>query len=260
MIRVVIFDLDGTLYKGEQEIEGAGEAVAKLRKAGFRVLFLSNAGTNKREEMAAKLKRLNVESAAEEIYSSSYGAGRYILEKYGKGATFYAVAEPSMLEELHSMGLVFTDQKPQAVIASLDRQATYDKIAKAYLLVRAGAEFIATNKDPEYPVEKGLLPGAGSVVAAVETPLGFAPVLIGKPSTMLIDWMLKDCNIKKSEALLVGDSLATDIAVAKKAKIKSALVLTGLTTKENLEKEKKLKPDMVLASVKQLPTMLGANP
>ncbi|MFH1222579.1 MAG: HAD-IIA family hydrolase [Candidatus Micrarchaeota archaeon] len=260
MIRVVIFDLDGTLYRGEQPIEGAGAAVASLRAAGFRVLFLSNAGTNSRREMAEKLQRLGVKAAAEEIYSSAYGAARYVLEKYGNGATYYAVAEKSMHDELQSLGLVHSEQQPKAVIISLDRHVTYDKLAKAYLLVRAGAEFIATNKDPEYPVENGFLPGAGSVVAAVETPLGFPPVLIGKPSTMLIDWMLKDCNIKKSEVLIVGDALQTDIAVAKKAKIKSALVLTGIATKKDLEKERKLKPDMVLASVKQLPAMLGITP
>jgi len=254
-IRAVIFDLDGTLYRGKKAIEGAAECIAKLRKAGIMIFFLSNAGTNKREEMARKLIAMGIDAKPEEVYSSAYGAARYIRERYGKGSRFYAIAEKSMIEELEGFGLYFDDEKPDAVVVSLDRNANYGKIAKAYLLVKSGAEFIATNKDPDYPVENGSMPGAGAIVAAVEASVQKKPTLIGKPETRLIDWMLHDRKLKKSEVLLVGDSLITDVAVAKKSGIKSALVLSGITTEKQIKKTR-IKPDAVLRSVKELPRML----
>ncbi len=255
MAKAVVFDLDGTLHRGKRAIDGASACISRLRKAGIRIFFLSNASTNKREEMVLKLNRIGIDAKPDEIYSSAYGAGRYILEKYGRGGRFYAVAEKSVIEELKEAGLCFDDEKPLAVVVALDRGVTYEKIAKAYLLIKKGAEFIATNKDPDYPVEDGNLPGAGAVVAAVEAAVRQKPTLIGKPAVCLINWLLKDYGLKKSEVLLVGDSLATDIALARKTGIKSALVLTGTTTKEEAGKSR-IKPDIVLHSVKEIPHII----
>jgi len=254
-IKAVIFDLDGTLYRGMKAISGASECIRQLRAKGVCVFFLSNTGTNKREEIAAKLCALGIDAKADEIYSSAYGAARYIVEKHGKGSGFYAVAEKSMIEELESFGLVYDENKPKAVVVSLDRTVTYEKIAKAYLLIKKGAEFIATNKDPDYPVEDGTLPGAGAIVGAVEASVRQRPVLIGKPTTRLISWLLKDNCLKKKDVVLVGDSLLTDISLAKKIGIKSVLVLSGIATKEE-KMFKTVKPDFIIESVKDLPLII----
>lgn len=253
MLRAIVFDLDGTLYRGEESIEGAGDAVDKLRKQGFLIFFLSNAGTNKREDIVKKLNQFGIIANTSEIYSSCYGAGRYVCEKYGKGTRFYAIAEKSAIKEIESFGLIFNKKNANVVIVSLDRQVTYEKIANAYLLIKNGAEFIATNKDVEYPIENGTMPGAGAVVASVEAAVGKKPVLIGKPSTLMVDWLLKDYNLKRSEVILVGDSITTDVAVAKKARIKAALVLSGLANKQQA---KKAGADFIINSVQDLPQVL----
>lgn len=253
MFRAVVFDLDGTLYKGEKAIDGAGEALDRLREQGLAIFFLSNAGTNKRKDIAKKLQGLGIRAAEQEIYSSCYGAGRYILEKYGAKTRFYAVAEKSAIEEMQSFNLVYDEKNPKVVVVSLDRYVTYEKIARAYRLIKKGAEFIATNKDPEYPVEDGTMPGAGAIVASVESAVGKKPVLIGKPSTMMLDWLLKDHKLKRSEVVLVGDSIKTDLAVAKKARIRSILVLSGLA---NAEEARRAGASAVIRSVRDLPKIL----
>jgi HAD superfamily hydrolase (TIGR01457 family) len=258
MIKAVIFDLDGTLFKGKTVIDGAADTLKQLRKAGLKIIFLSNAGTETREGLAKKLAGFGIEAHKDEVYNTSYGTARYIVEKFGAGTTFYAVSEPAFLEELKAAGLVFKEDKPRVVVATFDRNMTYDKVAKAYLAIKSGAVFIATNLDKLYPIENGFLPGGGSVVAAVQNAAGVKPIVIGKPESYMIDCALADNKIKKSEALLVGDMLDTDIAAAKNARIKSAIVLTGITSKEDLEKEKKLKPDIVMDSIIRLPSMLSA--
>lgn len=254
-ISAVIFDLDGTLYRGRKTIDGAPDCIKTLRKRGVKIFFLSNASTNARKQMATKLRLLRIDAKPEEIYSSAYGAGRYLLEKYGKGSRFYAVAESEVIKEMKKFGLCFDDKAPHAVVVALDRGVTYEKIAKAYILIKKGAEFIATNKDPDYPVEKGNMPGAGAIVGAVEVATGQGPTLIGKPETRLINWLIKDHELKKSEIALVGDSMKTDIMLAKKAGLISVLVLTGISTKKDIKKSW-LKPDIVAASVKDLPSLL----
>ncbi|MEM3422731.1 MAG: HAD-IIA family hydrolase [Candidatus Bilamarchaeaceae archaeon] len=254
MLRAVVFDLDGTLYKGEREIKGAKETVEKIRKMGYLVFFLSNSGTNKREDILKKLQSFGIRANINEIYSSCYGAGRYILENYGKGTRFYAIAEKSAIEEIESFGLIFDSERAKAVIVSLDRSVSYDKIAKAYHLIKKGATFIATNKDAEYPVESGTMPGAGAIVASVEAAAGKKPLLIGKPSTLMLDWLTKDNGLRKDDILLVGDSIITDVALAKKARTKCALVLSGLVKKAEA---KKANADFVINSVFQLPKVLS---
>lgn len=254
-ISAVIFDLDGTLYRGKKTIDGAPDCIKTLRNKGVGIFFLSNASTNSRRQMAAKLGRMGIGAKPEEIYSSAYGAGRHILEKYGKGSGFYAVAESEVIKEMEENGLRFDDKKPRAVVVALDRGVTYEKIAKAYILIKKGAEFIATNKDPDYPVEKGNMPGAGAIVGAVEAATGQRSTLIGKPAARLISWLIKDHGLKKSRIALVGDSIDTDIMLAKKTGLISVLVLTGISTKKDIKKSR-LKPDIVAASVKDLPSLL----
>jgi 4-nitrophenyl phosphatase len=124
---------------------------------------------------------------------------------------------------------------PDAVIVGLDPQLTYLRIAVAADCIRAGSRFIATNRDPVYPTERGLRPGAGSVVAAIETTTGVVPVSIGKPAPYLLEEAARVVGREASEAVMIGDGIGTDLAAARAVGARSVLMLTGVATRNDVE-------------------------
>jgi HAD superfamily hydrolase (TIGR01457 family) len=249
MIKTAIFDLDGTLFVGKTTIPGAAEALEKLRLEGVRVFFLTNAGTRSREGVAHKLNNMGLQAVAEEVYCGSYLVARYIAANFPDKKAF-VVGEHGMEEELKAAG-VKTGEDADIVAACLDRHLTYEKLAKAHKLLKKGAEFIASNKDHTFPTEHGSMPGAGSIVTALEFSSKKTAHVVGKPNPFAFEVMEKELGLNGDETVMVGDRLDTDIAFAKNAGIKSALVLTGISKKEDI-KEKKMKPDFVFGSVAEL--------
>ena len=124
---------------------------------------------------------------------------------------------------------------PDAVVVGLDPQLTYLRLAVAADCIRAGARFIATNRDPIYPTERGLRPGAGSIVAAVEATTGVTPVSIGKPEPYLLEEAARAVGREPAEAVMIGDGLGTDIAAARAVGARSVLMLTGVTTRAEVD-------------------------
>ena len=124
---------------------------------------------------------------------------------------------------------------PDAVVVGLDPQLTYLRIAVAADCIRAGARFIATNRDPVYPTERGLRPGAGSVVAAIEATTGVVPVSIGKPAPFLLEEAARAVGREAGEAVMIGDGIATDLAAAHAVGARSVLMLTGITTRADVD-------------------------
>ncbi|MDD5022777.1 MAG: HAD-IIA family hydrolase [Candidatus ainarchaeum sp.] len=255
-IKTIIFDLDGVLYRGEQAISGSQDALKKIRNSGKQLFFLTNAGTMSRKDRAERLRKFGFEVQDDEVFTSSYGVAHYISNAK-RNSSVYCIGEAGLKEELSSFGIFLTEQKPDFVVVGLDRAVTYARIAKAYRLISSGSKFIATNMDSTFPVEDGLLPGAGTIVHALEYSTGIKPLVIGKPSMYLLDMILKKCGNKKEEILFVGDRIETDILMAKKAGILSALVLSGVCKKEDLKKiSKDQKPDYIFNSVSDLVKIL----
>ncbi len=250
--KVFIFDLDGVLYKGNSAISGSIDSVKKLREKGMKLFFLTNAGTRSRKGRVCKLNELGYNVNENEVYTSSFGVAHYISTQK-ENPTAYVIGEKGLEEELSSHNIKFTEKNPDFVVASLDRNITYKKLTTAFKNILEGSKFVVTNDDPSFPAEEGLLPGAGSIVHSIQFSTGIKPLILGKPNTYLIDMILKHCDCSKEEILFVGDRLSTDIKIAKKVKIKSALVLTGVNTKEDVEKlEEKEKPDYIANSLKDL--------
>jgi len=256
-VKCAIFDLDGTLFLGKDRIEGANVALHAMREKGIKILFLTNAGTRSREGVAEKLRSRGFEANADEVYCGSYLVAKYIaMHLPGKKA--YVVGEPGMVEELNAAGIEVSDDAG-IVVGCLDRQINYEKLGKAHRLIRKGAEFIASNKDHTFPTEHGSMPGAGAIVAAIEFSTRRSALVIGKPNPYAFALMKEEKSLKASETLMVGDRLDTDIAFAKNCGIKSALVLTGTSKKEEI-KEKGINPELVLETVAGLPKELGILP
>ncbi len=250
-IKVAIFDMDGVVHRGDKPIFGAAQAIAALEKAGMGVFFMTNNSSRSREDYAKKLAGFGISAGKESIYTSALGAARWASGNGVKNA--YVVGEAGLEAELVAQGIAIArDENADAVIVGLDRNLTYVKIDTAMqAITRHGALFIATNPDAIYPRENDFGPGAGAMVAAVQAACGKKPDYVaGKPTVHLIGQLLSDAKIKPGEALFVGDRLDTDIRCAKKAGVKSILVLTGVSSRADARSAKKSdKPGMVLESI-----------
>jgi len=254
MIKAVIFDLDGTLYRGKTPVPGAAEALGALRAHGVKALFLTNAATRSRADVAAKLNGMGLSARKEDVYCSAYLLARYLAQNH-RGKRVYVVGEKGMSDELKEAGIAAAGDddvmsgKAGVVAVGLDRKFTYDKLAKAYLALKKGAVFLASNTDATFPVEDGELPGAGGMVAAIERVSGRRPHVVGKPNPYVLELIEKEHRLEKEEILVVGDRLETDISFAKNCGIKSALVLSGASKRSDIGA---LQPDYVFLSVREL--------
>ncbi len=227
--QAVLFDLDGTLYRGNEVIEGSVPAVQRLVDAGIKVAYVTNNSTQTRQFFSDKLERMGFACSPELVYGTAYGAVR---EAAKRGLSRIAVVgEPGLKESLAEAGSVIVDfdEQPEAVIVGLCRTFTYDLMKSAMAAIRGGAFFIATNEDATFPVEGGgFIPGAGSVVAAVKTCSQTEPFVIGKPNPNLIQLAMADLGVSPDETLVVGDRLDTDIEAGIRAACAVHLVLTGV--------------------------------
>jgi len=255
-IRGYLIDLDGTVYLGDRLIPGAREALAQLRMRGRRLVFLSNKPLASRAAYAEKLERLGIEAQASDIIHSSYVMARY-LAKRAPGAKVFAIGEPPLIRELCEAGL-YPCNDPEAieyVIAAFDRTFNYEKLNIAFQAIRRGAHFVATNPDPTCPVEGGEIPDAAAVIAALEATTGKrVEAVVGKPSIHTAQVALEHLGLTADETAMVGDRLATDIALAKKAGMLGILTLSGVTTPEALSTAEP-RPDHVIESIAQLPEL-----
>ena len=225
-----LFDLDGTVYIGERLLAGAGEAIAALREAGRRVVFLSNKPLQTREDYAAKLTRLGVPARPEEVVTSSLVLARYLGET-DPGAPVFVIGEPPLVAELRAHGFeVREDERVRWVVIAFDRTFTYAKLNTALQAVKRGARLIATNPDRTCPVEGGEIPDCAGMIAAVEAVTDRrVEVVVGKPSPIILDEALRVLGAAAAESVIVGDRIETDIAMGKRGGVHTILVLSGVT-------------------------------
>jgi HAD superfamily hydrolase (TIGR01457 family) len=249
-----IFDLDGTVYLSDRLLPGAQERIASLRAAGCRVVFLSNKPLEPRGNYAAKLTRLGIETPGEDVINSTQSLVGY-LRRERPGKRLYVIGEDLLLDELRSEGLTVVSSAAETdiVVASFDRTLSYAKLDIAYQALVGGAEFVATNADMACPVEGGAIPDCAGVIAFLEATTGCRCALVaGKPSSLILDAALQRLGVGYQDALMVGDRLSTDIRMGVKRGMDTALVLTGVTTRDDLVVSD-VQPTMVLDTIGQVP-------
>jgi arabinose operon protein AraL len=264
-----IFDLDGTLYLGENALPGAVKIVQTLRQMGKQALFVSNKPLFPRQYYAAKLTSLGIPTAPEDVITSGYVLGFY-LAKSNPDLRLYVIGEENLKSELRGFGLnvleEFIDQDPfeviypdgvDAVVVAFDRTLTYRKLNTAYQALQRGAAFMATNPDRSCPMPGGGIPDAGGTIAALEYMTGRRVELVaGKPSNLMMQVALQHLGLPAERCLLVGDRLQTDIAMGKAAGMTTALVLSGVTTRLEAEQADP-RPDIILSGVGDLLSYLS---
>jgi 4-nitrophenyl phosphatase len=227
---VVCCDLDGVVWRGDEPIPGAAAAISDLRKAGLRVVFVSNNSSQPVAEVAAKLTAAGAPSATDDVVTSAISAATLLASTLDPGAPVLACAGPGVVEALESAGLRPVDRSPvTAVVVGFHRGFDYDELDRASAAVRAGARFVATNLDATYPVPGGLIPGSGAIAAAVATAAGRAPEVAGKPEQPMVDVIRKRFG---PAGVVVGDRPSTDGALAAALDWPFALVLSGVTQRD----------------------------
>ena len=253
-----LFDLDGTIYLGDELLPGAHALLSALRNVDLPVRFLSNNPTKSRASYVERLRRLGIAVEPEEIVTSVQSMTTW-LQLNHPGAVIYPISEAPLIESLDAAGFTLSDDpaKIDIVIASYDRTFTYRKLQTAFdaIWFEKRAILVSTNPDRYCPFPGGRgEPDAAGIVAAIEATTGATCQLTtGKPSRIMLDMALKPLGVDPADCVMVGDRLATDIAMAQAAGMASALVLTGDTTHEALRSiPESAWPTYVLERIDQL--------
>lgn len=238
--KAYLIDLDGTLYHGPRMIPGADDLITALRAKRIPFLFVTNNSSRTPEEVAAHLEAMGISARAEEVCTSAVAAARYIAQEQ-PGCKVAAIGEAGLTKALKEAGLQLTLEEPDVVVQGIDRQFTYDMLTRAARWIRGGARYVLTNPDLLLPSQEGLMPGAGTLSAAIQAASGVKPAVIGKPAAPLMNFAITRLGLEASEVAIIGDNLHTDIAAGVNAGCGTILALTGVTTAGNL-------PDYVKSS------------
>ncbi|MCK5897877.1 MAG: HAD-IIA family hydrolase [Methylococcales bacterium] len=239
-IEALIIDMDGVLWQGDTPMTGLNHFFKTLREQSLPFILATNNSTLSALDYARKLKSMNVEIKEEEILTSSMVTAAYLAEHYPpESNSIFMIGEQGLKVALLEKGyrLKETHESPDAdiVVCGLDRQLKWEKLATATLTLRAGARFIATNGDSTLPTERGIVPGNGTILAALEVATdGIKAQCLGKPEVFMYEYALKLLGKETVNTIAIGDRLNTDILGAVRAGIRSVMVLTGISSREDL--------------------------
>ncbi|MGT2712579.1 TIGR01457 family HAD-type hydrolase [Streptococcus oriscaviae] len=243
-----LIDLDGTIYKGKSRIPAGERFVQELQKRQIPYLFVTNNTTRRPEAVQQMLaEEFNVQTPLKTIYTASLATIDY-MNDLGREKTVYVIGEDGLKSAIFEAGYVENQEEPAYVVVGLDTEVTYEKLAIATLAIENGATFIGTNPDLNIPTERGLLPGAGSLIALLEAATRVKPIFIGKPEAVIMDKALALLGTERSQTLMVGDNYMTDIRAGIDNGFPTLLVLTGFTKAEEVS-DLPIAPTHVLSSL-----------
>lgn len=250
--RAWIFDMDGVLYRGNAPLPGAIDLFATLQLRSIPFRLATNNSTMTPAQYVQKLAKMDLDVPEQWIVTSGVATRDYLLSRFPSGSAIYVVGESALFEQLFQDDRLVqangTDRQAAAVVAGLDRQFTYQKLSEAHEQIQRGAAFIATNSDVTLPTECGLEPGCGSLIAAIQASTGVAPAVVGKPETLMFDTICRQLNVLPSEVVSVGDRLDTDIVAGSRAGTLALLVLTGVSTRDDIAGAE-ARPDLVFTDL-----------
>lgn len=228
-----ILDMDGVLYRGNQLIPGAREFIERLQAGGHRFLFLTNNSQRTPLDFQRKLERMGLNVGEEHYFTSALATAAFLSTQKPRGTAF-VIGEAGLTHALYQVGYSITDVDPDYVVLGDTPSYDYAKIVQAIRLVLAGARFIATNPDVSGPVEEGLHPACGALAAPIERVTGKQAYYVGKPNPLMMREALRRLDAHSEDSIMIGDRMDTDILSGIGAGMQTVLVLTGVTTREEL--------------------------
>jgi 4-nitrophenyl phosphatase len=273
---LLLVDLDGVVYQGSDPIPGVAALLSRRVAAGDIVVYVTNNSMWYRADYVARLEALGAPVSADRVVSSPRATALYLREVDPGLERVLVLGGAGLGRELREVGFEVVmagdaaDRaardgidwfaaagRPGAVVVGLDPELSWERLAVAASSIRAGARFVVTNRDPIYPTERGLMPGAGSLVAAVEAASGQTPISIGKPAPLLLEEAARLVGVDPREAVMIGDSILTDLAAARAVGARCILMLTGVTSRAEVEAlEAARRPEAVAADAAGLEAAL----
>ena len=250
-IRALILDMDGVLWRGNESIGYLPKIFDAIHTLGLKVTFATNNATLSATQYQEKLGSFGVTVETWQIINSSMAAVFLLKKLFPNGGPVYVIGEDGLMETLREAGFYHSEDGALAVVAALDRKFTYQKLCVANTLIRTGLPFIGTNADKTLAVPGGFDPGGGAILGAIELASGVKPTIVGKPSPAMLELAMQRMDTSTSDILLVGDRLETDILGGYNSGCRTALVLSGVSTKDDLEKWTP-KPDLVAENLESL--------
>jgi len=248
-LRAVTLDLDGVVWRDDTAMPGVPGFFLFLKQRNIPYMFLSNNSTKSLSEYIHKLESFKIPIDEAHMLNSGVVAADYLRQHYAPGTPIYVIGSESLAQVLTAGGCVVDPKNARAVVVGLDRNLTYEKLKIGGQRILAGAEFIATNADATFPLSDGIAPGAGTIVAALQKMTGVTPKLMGKPERIMFETALHRLGSTAEQTLMIGDRLDTDILGAQQVGIRTALVLTGISRREDVGA---IQPDAIYESLGSL--------
>ena len=244
-----MIDLDGTIYRGKEKIPAAKRFIERLQEHDIPFLFVTNNSTQAPIKVVENLaNNFDIHVKEENVYTSALATADYIADLDKDKRCVYVIGEVGLKQAILDRGFRFEETNPDYVVVGLDYDVTYHKFELATLAIKRGAKFIGTNADTNLPNERGLVPGAGSVIALVECSTQQKATYIGKPETIIMEKALERLGLPKDEVVMVGDNYMTDIKAGINFGIDTMLVYTGVSTRELVRKQE-IAPTIELGSL-----------
>ncbi|MGN7387393.1 TIGR01457 family HAD-type hydrolase [Sporosarcina sp. SAFN-015] len=236
--KAVCFDLDGTVYRGNEVIPEASALIQELQRNGIEPYYVTNNSSLTARQFQIKLLQMGIRTEPDQIMTSAIASAKYCKEQF-EGASIMMIGEEGLEQALLSEGFQLTEQNPDVVVIGIDRSITYEKLAAASLAIRAGAHFLATNGDRAFPTERGLVPGNGSFVKLLESTTDRNAIYVGKPEPHMLHF-IQQKGYRKDEMIMIGDNYETDIQAGIRFGIDTIHVEGGVTSLETVKKQTEL--------------------
>jgi NagD protein len=230
-----VLDMDGVLYRGNQLIPGAREFIERLQTSGHPFLFLTNNSQRTPLDFQRKLKRMGLEVAEEHFFTSAMATASF-LQTQRPGGSAYVIGEAGLTHAMYQAGYSLTEVDPDYVVLGDTPSYDYAKIVTAVKLILGGARFIATNPDVSGPQEEGIHPACGALAAPIERVTGQMAYYVGKPNPLMMREALRRLDAHSEDSVMIGDRMDTDVLSGLGAGMRTVLVLTGVTSREEVDK------------------------
>ena len=233
-IRALIIDMDGVLYRGSTPLPGLHDFFGLLERLSVDFSLATNNSSRTPQDYVTKLAGMNVAVKPERIITSSTATALYLKGQAPSGAPVYLIGERGIQAALEEQGFRSVNDGAEYVVVGMDRHLSYQKLRKATLLIRDGAAFVGCNPDKTFPTEEGLVPGCGTILAALEAATDQPPLVIGKPRPTMFQLAMESMRAHRETTAVLGDRLETDILGGIDAGLATILVLSGVTRQDDL--------------------------
>jgi NagD protein len=246
-----IIDMDGVIYHGNRLLKGAAEFVDWLIRNNKGFLFLTNSSERSPLELSQKLSRLGIQVDPEHFYTSALATAAFLATQR-PGGSVYTIGEPGLIQALYDAGFTMNNVNPDYVVVGEGRGYSLEALERAVKLILGGARLIGTNPDLNGPSEGGIVPACGSLVAPIELAANTKAYFVGKPNPLMMRHGLRRLNAQRENTAIIGDRMDTDIVAGVEADIETVLVLSGVTSREDISRFP-YRPKHILEGVYEIP-------